>query len=208
MGDGKRREQGRRQGWGGRGAGQRYSEYFKGQLNYFIRSIFSFHKKSFCARKGGEVLQQKRVNPSFFLPAAVTVQDTVMKEAQPHIYFIRNSSVVLFISNSTLLQGRSWKSCKTFPLVEKKKFSLDSVERMNEVIPLAHPLSYQIVTETSFPNSATGILLSRGVAQYRKHGFRKSAGNTLGFGIASDWLLQGSMRLTVLCGSFSREQIL
>ena len=48
--------------------------------------------------------------------------------------------------------------------MEKKKPSSDSVERMNEVIPLAqhlHPLSYQIVTETSFPNSATGILLSQ-----------------------------------------------
>lgn len=180
-------------GGGRRGvAGQWYSEYFKGQLNYFIRGIFSFHKKSFCARKGGEVLPQKRVNPSFFLPAAVTVEDTVMKAAQPHIYFIRNSSVVLFISNSALLQGCSWKSCKTFPLVEKKKFSSDSVERMNEVIPLAQhllPLSYQIVTETSFPSSATGILLSRGVAQYWKHGFRNSAGRQHCFGIASDWLL-------------------
>lgn len=77
--------------------------------------------------------------------------------------------------------------------MEKKKFSSDSVERMNEVIPLAQhllPLSYQIVTETSFPIPRLEfysplVLPSIGSTDFES----QQAGNTLGFGIASDWLL-------------------
>lgn len=116
--------------------------------------------------------------------------------------------MVLFILKSLTVTGPCLEKLENFSLGGKKMPSSDSVQRMNEVTPLAqhlHLLSNQILIETSSLNSAAGILLSGSVAEYRMHRFRKSAGNRLGFG-ASGWFLQEPMLLTVLCGSFSREQ--
>lgn len=90
-------------------------------IELFHKGTFSIHKKSSCARKGGEVVQQKRVNPCSLLPAAVTVQDTVMKAAQSHIYFIRNSSVVLFLSKSLTVTGPCLKKLQNFSLGGEKE---------------------------------------------------------------------------------------
>ena len=114
-----------------------------------------------------------------------------------------------FYQSLSLLQGRAWKSCKTSPLVEKKKPSSDSVERMNEVISLApttpstfipniHRNIFPQLRDWNFTLPWRCLVLEARISKVSRQQTR--LWNRRG------WLLQESMRLTVLCGSFSREQ--
>lgn len=142
------------------------------------------------------------------MPAAVTVQGTVMNVAQPHIYFIRTSSVVLFISKSLSVTGpRLEKLENFFPVVEKSPHQTKWNEWMKlfpwsnisiRFIPNIHRNIFPQFRDWNFTLPWRCLVLETRISKVSRQQTR--------FWNRHGWLLQKSMRFTVLWGSFSQEQ--